>query len=110
MTEPKEELDCMKCGACCVYFAREKEFYPIQKDDPNAERLLDIGYGYRSRSGEMFMRRKRMKTHRRCIALFGGRGEQVTCKCYDQRPEMCREFEIGGDLCREARKAVLGHE
>ena len=43
----------------------------------------------------------------RCIALDGKIGESVCCKVYNDRPNSCRNFEPGSDLCKEARKKVL---
>ena len=39
----------------------------------------------------------------RCAALRGSPGEPVTCSVYEQRPEPCREVQIGDDKCRNAR-------
>jgi len=104
-----DEYDCVSCGACCVFFAGEKGFFPIAEDDPNAASLLKRGLAYRSKDGGMAMRRKAMKTHRRCIAVYGNRGVEMKCKCYETRPQTCRDFTPGSPLCLEARKAVLGH-
>jgi Fe-S-cluster containining protein len=39
-----------------------------------------------------------------CTALQGKVGEQCECVIYENRPTVCRNFEAGSDLCREARE------
>ena len=36
-------------------------------------------------------------------ALSAGPGGEVSCSVYEQRPEPCREVQIGDDKCRHAR-------
>jgi Fe-S-cluster containining protein len=38
-----------------------------------------------------------------CVAFEGKLGERCGCSVYPDRPAVCREFEPGGELCREAR-------
>lgn len=38
-----------------------------------------------------------------CVALRGQVGKKVSCSIYARRPKVCREFEVGGYDCREAR-------
>ena len=46
-----------------------------------------------------------MKTeNNRCIALEGEIGVSVKCSVYNCRPDACRKFEVGSDLCNEARR------
>ena len=40
----------------------------------------------------------------RCIAVRGEPGGTVTCSVYEQRPQPCREVQIGDDQCRHARR------
>ena len=40
----------------------------------------------------------------RCAALEGKIGEKVGCAIYDERPNVCRAFEVGNTLCRSFRK------
>lgn len=41
----------------------------------------------------------------RCIALEGSVGDSVRCGVYEVRPEACRRFKAGSQLCLEARAA-----
>ena len=46
-----------------------------------------------------------MKTEdNRCIALEGEIGTSVKCSVYNCRPTACRKFEVGSELCKEARR------
>ena len=38
-----------------------------------------------------------------CAALQAGPGGRFACSIYEQRPEPCREVQIGDDKCRHAR-------
>lgn len=48
-----------------------------------------------------------MKTeNNRCVALRGEVGVSVACSVYNDRPDACRKFEVGSELCNEARRKV----
>jgi len=38
-----------------------------------------------------------------CVAFKGTVGGPCGCSVYDARPDVCRQFEVGERLCREAR-------
>jgi hypothetical protein len=38
-----------------------------------------------------------------CVALEGEPGGACACTVYEDRPEACRRYEVGGALCRSAR-------
>ena len=90
------EFDCKSCGACCAF----KWSWPVFKRDrsdavniPNEMVRTDYPL---------------MKTeNNQCVALDGKVGESVCCKIYNDRPNSCRKFEPGSDLCKEARKKLL---
>jgi Fe-S-cluster containining protein len=42
----------------------------------------------------------------RCVALRGEVGRAAGCTIYENRPQACRNFEPGGMLCLEARRAL----
>jgi Fe-S-cluster containining protein len=44
----------------------------------------------------------------RCIALLGTCGVQTTCSIYSNRPQACRNFQKGSQLCLEARRKLYG--
>jgi Fe-S-cluster containining protein len=41
-----------------------------------------------------------------CPLLDGGTGTPWRCREYSDRPRSCRDFEIGGAACLEARRRV----
>lgn len=41
----------------------------------------------------------------RCVALNNFTGK---CTIYEDRPDVCREFEMGGTLCKAAIKTAKG--
>ena len=48
-----------------------------------------------------------MKTNNnRCIALEGEVGIAVNCSVYNFRPDACRKFVPGSQLCLEARSKL----
>jgi hypothetical protein len=90
-------LDCTKCGACCfglaVYLTpREAKFF-------QANRKLKLLIKPQDESVCM----RRTVKESRCFALQGKPG-CCTCKVYDDRPRICKEFEPGSDACIRARK------
>ena len=80
--------NCDGCGACC----RNQPFPPFtQRDgDDLPGHIVDelLGAGKREDSDA-------------CLWL-----DEVTgrCKHYEYRPMLCREFELGGDVCLYARE------
>ena len=90
------EFDCKLCGACCAF----KWSWPIFKKDRSDALNIPIDM--------VRVDYPLMKTeNNRCIALDGKVGESVCCKIYNNRPNSCRKFEPGSDLCKEARKKLL---
>jgi Fe-S-cluster containining protein len=103
------DLNCQACGACCtgavsddatgtMFFLpiSELEFRRLPKDvvcevDPmglgKAKSLAAVG--------------------RRCAALDGVVGMDVSCRVYEKRPKICRVFPVGSKSCLAARKEVL---
>jgi Fe-S-cluster containining protein len=100
------DYDCQTCGACCVQ---------LGPWDGNAYVYLD-----RDEAGEM--RRMGLRVvltafgsfclgaaphegaggRPACVAFTGTLGGRCGCSIYEARPPICREFEVGGPLCREA--------
>jgi len=97
--EPKFTIeDCGSCGACC----REGfDLLTVKPDDPfkilhpELVQLRDDGeYGVPRPNG-------------RCVALDGdGDVQPYRCRHYQNRPENCGLFEVGGIGCLQARRRV----
>ena len=79
---------CQQCGACCACY---KVCFPFNESDDNAggtvpnEQTVILDASQRAMRGtERF--------HKRCVALQGVIGIQVSCKIYANRPSTCRNF------------------
>ena len=89
--------ECVTCGVCCslplvVVVPRgdeEKlpEYWDITVDDVVVERVIgrDLTTGW-------------------CVNLEGKLGESISCRIYEDRPNICRVFEAGSDRCLEYRR------
>ncbi|PLP55589.1 Fe-S oxidoreductase [Mesorhizobium loti] len=89
-------FDCNVCGACCSYsstwprFSTETDF---QLDQIPPENVSRDGSGMRCDGA-------------RCSALVGKVGTSTSCSIYENRPDVCRACEPGGDDCLMARRAL----
>ncbi len=94
--------DCMVCGACCAFLlcvavkptdkTSDVHFWKIINKNKDGEIVVD-----------QFMRRDSETAA--CVALDGKIGEGVGCNIYEERPQVCREFEAGSDKCHALRRA-----
>ena len=94
--------DCMTCGACCIYFPcvgvrpnegiSPEDYWDITTGEGDAAVLVDR---YVRRDGESLA----------CSCLEGQPGINVTCRIYESRPKMCRDFEAGSDRCHAIRRS-----
>ena len=96
--EPREELDCQTCGACCreAYHSVEVSSRdPVNRAHPELIVILDT-------------HRKLRRDGDRCAALSGGHSpiEGYACQIYAERPRTCREFALGSAHCLDARRRV----
>jgi Fe-S-cluster containining protein len=83
-------FDCQSCGACCSGLGVDVSW----QDDVPPEMVK-----YDTLFGPVMRERKR-----RCIALKGTIGCSVSCRIYERRPVVCRDFEPGSDLCLRMRR------
>jgi len=93
----EEPPDCVTCGVCCslplvvtVPPGDEKrltEYWEITVEDVVVDRVI----GRNLITG-------------RCINLEGTLGENIACRIYEDRPNICRVFEAGSDRCLEYRR------
>jgi hypothetical protein len=95
VSEPVYECDC--CGACCRAFpilvtradARREPRIAVEAkrfDEPNG-----AGWAF-----QLFP----LPFQESCVFLDG----QDRCEIHDRRPDVCREFAAGSELCQEARR------
>ncbi len=104
---------CVQCGACCAFF-RVSFFW----EEANPQNLNSVPEEMTEPVNDLLQCMKGTnQPNPRCIALDGEIGKRVTCKIYEQRSSVCRDFGLheeaegitvnGMDLirCNEARKA-----
>lgn len=98
---------CTSCGACCSTVYDDWTVADIQPQD--AERLgprrlklyaVDTGRDEPSWATQAVERDGRIV----CRALRGTVGRRVSCRVYDDRPDVCRAFPRGSKGCLSARR------
>ena len=98
--------DCVTCGACCMAMLAVG-VRPHEKIAP--EDFWDITV--EGREGaivvDRFVRRDSETFY--CTALEIVNNEKALCRIYNERPQMCRDFEAGSDKCHALRRA-FGYE
>jgi Fe-S-cluster containining protein len=87
---------CLSCGACCMTY--RVSFYWAEAD----QRCLPPALIERVNAHVSCMAGTNANAPR-CAALRGEPGGSIACTVYEQRPEPCREVQIGDDKCRRAR-------
>ena len=87
---------CLSCGACCMTY--RVSFYWAEAD----ERGLPPAITERVNAHFSCMAGTNANAPR-CAALRGEPGGSIACTVYEQRPEPCREVQIGDDKCLRAR-------
>jgi Fe-S-cluster containining protein len=96
----------MTCGACCAHF--RASFHWSEADDAGGSVPVELTVDVDS------FRRAMRGTERSescCVALEGTVGNAVRCSIYEQRPSVCREFNVSWDdegyneKCDKARRA-----
>jgi Fe-S-cluster containining protein len=90
----EEKLDCQRCAACC----REAyEVVELSRRDPFVRAHPEL-------IEKIDERLVLLRRDGRCPALSGD--GPYACRCYDDRPRTCREFERGSANCLDARRRV----
>lgn len=92
---PLAAADCAGCGACC---RQGFDVVDLPADSPIAKRhpewVVDHGWGPQLPRPGGF-----------CVALEQA-AAPFRCRVYADRPSGCRDLEIGGEACLEARQRV----
>jgi Fe-S-cluster containining protein len=102
------EYDCQVCGACCVQQRPLDGSSYVWLDRQEARRMRRLGLTVvQAAPGETFLG---CRAHPgaggrpTCVAFDGVVGGACGCSVYADRPDVCRRFEVGERLCREARR------
>lgn len=93
--------DCFTCGACC--FARTNGHLPLSGEDHARLTEREQGELTEFRGNRCFMK----IVDQRCINLVVAEG-RYTCAIYERRPQVCRDYEQGGEACAFDREQVHG--
>jgi Fe-S-cluster containining protein len=106
------EFDCQACGACCVSPYRGDTYVAL--DESEAARLASarLPVIFQRQGGDPPEYVPKLGTKRSdqamnvCVALGGVVGSTCFCGIYQVRPNACRQFEVGGKACLEARRRI----
>jgi Fe-S-cluster containining protein len=103
-----EAFDCQSCGACCVHLGPYDGNAHVHLDREEASRMRRLGL--RAVEAPLDSRCLAAAPHEgawgypACVAFAGQVWVCWACSIHAERPSICREFEVGSDLCREARE------
>jgi len=106
------DYDCLTCGACCASQSPGAGYVLLSAAD--IARLGGLSLPIlesAEQDAELFQLNRQLGTRidargqKVCTALDGCAGGTNRCTIYEQRPDACRGFEVGGMLCRLAREA-----
>ena len=100
------ELDCRRCGACCVNLPSNRaegftSWVEVAPDDALLARAdLVRKHVVVDADGLAHLR---IAADGRCLALRGPLGRSVSCAIYHHRPTPCRKVQPGDSLCLRYR-------
>ena len=106
------DADCRSCGACCVASGDGGDVLAHGYADLSSEDVERMTPHVRRQLHELFIGHEtRYATRAKqlasgdvgCQYLRGTPGQRCSCSIYENRPDICRRFPVGGVVCREAR-------
>lgn len=105
-------FDCQLCGACCISPWTGAGYVRLYPED--LARLSEAGLPVVREETDWYgpegivklLTRRDDGGRRACVAFEGSAGGPCSCSIYERRPNVCRQFEPGSDLCLEARRRV----
>jgi Fe-S-cluster containining protein len=102
------EYNCQNCGACCVQLGPYdgNAYVYLDKEEAHQMRALGLPVVETAMGSRCLGAAQHEGAGGRpaCVAFAGELGGPCGCSVYEDRPSVCRAFEIGGPLCREARE------
>jgi Fe-S-cluster containining protein len=87
---------CLACGACCMSYRVSFYWAEAEARGLPAGLTEQVNAFYSCMAGTN-------ASQPRCAALQGPPGGPVACSVYKQRPDTCREVQVGDDKCTRAR-------
>ena len=89
--------ECQSCGRCCAPHADVPTYVALRHSD--ARRLPANLLALDELGGAL----KTKTNYGRCVcvALVGRIDKRVRCAVYEDRPDVCRTYERGGEFCLE---------
>jgi len=96
---------CLSCGACCALY---KVVFDQIETDENEDGIVPARYTVKIDRTRCAMRGTE-RSNKRCVALEGIVGQQVSCSIYGQRPSCCHNFiaswekDTHNSTCNRAR-------
>lgn len=99
------ELDCRSCGACCLSMGDGGDVLHRGYADLTAKDVAQLSSHVRRQLQEVSVCGKVRHATRpkqlpsgtyACRHLRGTLGERCSCSIYSTRPEVCRNFSVGG--------------
>ncbi len=109
------EADCRACGACCVSAGSGSDVLDYGYADLTDDDVSRVSTRVRGQLHEILVGGEtRYATKAKqlpsgtlaCQYLRGTPGKRCSCSIYDTRPEVCRTFRVGSQMCKLARLAA----
>lgn len=111
--------DCRTCGACCASLAEDRDRHAdvtptdVARMRPRTVRLHVIEDRRRCATKAVWKAQRSgpLAGARACVcsALRGSVMGRTSCGIYEERPDVCREFEAGSRRCLESRALANMH-
>lgn len=101
------DYDCRRCGACCLAAVATDGYVALADDE--AARLRALALPVVSMKEMLYLGTQEYDGPGggcACVAFDGAPGFPSGCVIYEDRPEKCRQFEMGSVACRRARLRV----
>jgi len=94
-------LDCKECGKCCDFLG-----WPPFEDENEIDNITDETLREKVKQDFQNPDRVGMPCTFYQKGTIGEDGQSGNCGHYEDRPKVCREFEIGGGNCLWVRDNV----
>lgn len=102
---------CSGCGACCLeqesppgYVGYLTGAFPFDAEDEDSVRVANLPPELKRELREYIAEYTRTNKHPRGGICIWWDSQTHGCKHYEQRPQICRDFEMGTPECRDWRE------